>query len=279
MNICISWATWFLWKELTHRLLQQWHQISILTRSKSKAEKIFSHVNIAIFTRDQLNTTLLTWSEVVVHLSWAPLFHFPWSNSYKQKISGSRILTTKKLVQLLPSSCHTFICGSAIWYYPSSLTTVYDESYINTSPNNFLESVCVDRELQAAHAKTITRRVISLRTWIVEWNQWMKKQIIQATKCFGWVVLGSWDQYLSLISHASRCNKVIHCINTPELQWAVNLVDYTITMSEYIHKIAKETNRFVRLTIPTKIVSLILWWLNSLLLDSHIIKSIYFKNK
>lgn len=274
MNICISWATWFLWQWLAFKLLKEWHVISVLSRSYSKAFKLFWE-NIKVILRDTITKNHLEWVDIVIHLAWAPLFRFPWSNLYKKMIYDSRILTTKKLVALLPSSCHTFICGSAIGYYPSSLTSVYDELHINISPKSFLEKVCVDWEEQASKAKSERRRVIYLRTWIVEWNQWMKKKIVTTTKWVGWVVLW-WDQYLSLLSSSSWHNKVIECIHNKKLQWPINLVDYTISMDKCISSIARNLNRPVRLTIPNYIVKMILWPMSQIILDSHKVTSKYF---
>jgi hypothetical protein len=278
MNICISWATWFLGQWLVKKLLKQDHTITILSRSKSKVESVFGDM-VAVVLWDTLQSKDLEWIEAVIHLAGAPLFRFPWSTSYKKTIYNSRIHTTRKLVAVLPESCHIFLCWSAVWYYPSSEEIVYDETYCNNSPNSFLENVCIDREREAMKANAPHRRVVLLRTSIVEWDQWIRKKILQATKWFGWVILGSWDQYLSLITDSSRCNKVIECMHTPTLTWPVNLVDRTITMKAYIREIAQQTQRPVwRFTIPDRILICVLQWLSNLVLDSHKIYSRYFKN-
>jgi NAD dependent epimerase/dehydratase family enzyme len=89
----------------------------------------------------------------------------------------------------MPDSCHTFVCASATWYYPATSGEVFDVDYINNSPQNFLEKLCIEREKEAAKASTKSRRVIHLRSGLVTGSGTFEQKLQQSTKWFGGVVL------------------------------------------------------------------------------------------
>jgi NAD dependent epimerase/dehydratase family enzyme len=272
MKVLISWATWFLWKLLTHMLIKQWHAITILTRDKNKAYKIFANENVTVVTRDTLCLKQVAWIEIVVHLTGASLLRFPRTTRYKKTLYDSRIQTTRHLVNTLPSSCHTFVSASAIWYYPSSLTTHYAHQFINTSPSSFLEKMCVDREYEASLAKTTTRRVVYLRTWIIEWEQWFLPIITTAIKRYGWVIPWSWKQWISTISQQDRLVKVCHIIMNSEITWPINIVSKSESLESYMQRIATSNQRPLLFHIPERLIKFALWEFSSILLSSQYIK-------
>lgn len=268
MNILITWATWFLWKKITSVLIAQWHIITVLSRSRQKIADVFGR-DIQWLVWDDIQLTDLKNIEVCINLCWAPLLHFPRTTSYQHKIYTSRVQSTKKLVALLPMWCHTLISGSAIWYYPSSLTQIYDESYTNTSPDSFLQRVCVDREEEANQAISITRRVVVLRTGLVEWEEWIRALLLRSTRWLWGIVPWDWSQWLSVITHQSWVDKVLYCIQHHEIHWPVNLVDRTLTISQYIHEIAQLLKRPVRWSIPKQLLKFILGPFGEVILSSQ----------
>lgn len=273
MKILITWATWFLWKCLTKQLIKIWHELIVLSRSIDKVHKVFPTQEIWVLIRDSLTQEELEWVEVVIHLAWAPLLRFPWSSNYKKTLYTSRIQTTKKIVEVLPPSCHSFLCASATWYYPNSLTTIYDETYINSSPVSLLENICVDREHEASLAQTANRRIVCLRTWIVEWEQWFLPVITWAiNRCMG-MIPWTWKQWISTINKEEWIEKILHIIDTPSIQWPINMVTHSQSLETYMKSIAKKLNRPLLFRIPSKLIKFALWEFSSIILSSQYIKT------
>jgi hypothetical protein len=278
MKILIAWGTWYLWTLLIVQLLKCSHQIIILTRSKEKVVSQFPSSVKALLWKD-LSQESLQWVDTVINLAWASLLHFPWTKRYKSSIYSSRIDTTRKLVEALPESCHTFVSGSAIWYYPSNYSQSYDITFINTNPSSFLENVCVDREQEAMRAKTDSRRVIMLRTWLVEWDEWFLLPMKTAIQRYWWIVPWSWDQLFSTISYQDRVDSVITILNTQSIQWPQNLVTKSQPLKEYMKNLAKELHRPLLFSVPTIIIKSILWSFGEMILDSHFIVPSQFVEK
>lgn len=263
MHILITWATGFIWSQLVHTLDNLHHTVTLVTRNKEKARHMFSSkwITATYITREDIKAWILKESsiETVIHLAGAPITLFPWNKKNKDKIMLSRIETTKILVDHLPATCHSFLCGSATWYYPSHPTKLYTTKYINKKSESFLEKVCVTWESEAKKAQSETTRVVHLRTWIVLWPEKMDKMIRQATKWWWWVILWSGQQRMPTISLEERVATCLHVIENQSITWPINMVTKNLTHETYMREIAKELHRPVRWRIPEKILRYF-WW-------------------
>jgi uncharacterized protein (TIGR01777 family) len=257
MHICITWATWFLGTALTKQLLGLGHSITIITRSSDKAQKVHNN-SVKYLEWNHLSTKTLEWIEIMIHLAGTSISLFPWNKKNKARIYNSRIESTKHLVQHMPDTCHTFICGSAIWYYPSHPDYTYTATYINTTPTSFMEKLCIEWEKQTLKAQNSWRRVINLRTWLVLWKEKIWRLFHIQTKFLWWIILWSGEQRMSTITLDERVANVIVCIKNQYITWPVNMVSEHIRYKDYIHRLAKNLHRPVRLRIPKKILHLVL---------------------
>jgi len=268
MKILLTWATGFIGKELWKSLLTQGHKLIVVSRNKAKASSIFGSA-IQVLTREKINSISLQWIECVIHLAWSSLSDFPRNKTKKAIMRDSRIDTTRFLVNSLPDSCHSFICGSAIGYYPTDPEWEFDIDFINTDPWSFLEQLCVDRESEANRAKTTKRRVVRLRTWIVIWPDKFDRLMRTTTKRIWGVILWSWEQRMSLITRDKRISNCIKIVNNLSIKGPVNMVHTHIRHEEYIINLAKELNRPVRPKIPSWIIKTLLWDASVLMLGSQ----------
>lgn len=257
MKILITWASWFLWKQLVHDLLTLKKEVIVVSRNTWKTQKLFGE-KVKHLKREDITQQNLHWVSTIIHLAWAPINTFPRNNKNKKLLRDSRINTTKLLVEHLPDSCDSFICWSAIWYYPSSLEKCYDINFINKYPTTFMEKLCVDREEEAHKAKTSTRRVVHLRTWLVIWPEKVGKKIRQSIQRYMWWIPWSGEQRLSLITIKKRSESCIQIINNDNIEGPVNMVTKNIQLKEYMHQIAQELHRPIRGHIPAKIIKF-LW--------------------
>jgi len=276
MKITISGATGLLWSALTHALLNQWHKVTIISRSTTKSKKIFGD-KVSVLTWDKLNQENMYWCEVCIHLAGTSIMTLPWTQKTKNKIRNSRIDTTKKIVSVLPDTCHTFMCASAVWYYPPDTDTLYDANWKNTDPKTFLEKLCVEREDKARMAKTKTRRVIHIRTWLVIWPGTFEDKLITSIKWFGGIILWSGSQSMPQVTKHERVSNVLTCINNKNISWPINNVSKNISYKEYVYKLSKENNRPVWTHIPSRFIRWALWEASQLFLWSQKIQSFIYK--
>lgn len=169
MKVLVTGATGLIGKELVSLLLQNGIVIHYLTTS---AKKIDSEPNYHGFFWDPqkgiIDENCLLGVDAIIHLAGASIAK-RWTDSYKQEIIESRILTTNLLYNVLknnPNQVKQIVSASAIGIYPSSLTKIYTEENTSISPT-FLGSVVEkwEEELEKFHRLNIA--VCKLRIGLV----------------------------------------------------------------------------------------------------------------
>jgi hypothetical protein len=99
---------------------------------------------------------LLSGIDVVINLAGAPIIA-RWSNKYKEHLSESRIITTRKLteaISMMENKAKLLISASAIGIYSQHGIQVED----NYQPaGDFLGNLCINWELEAKKASSVTR--------------------------------------------------------------------------------------------------------------------------
>jgi uncharacterized protein (TIGR01777 family) len=107
-------------------------------------------------------------ADVVVHLAGASVSGGRWSAARKRELIGSRIDSTRVLVDAFEASGQppkAFVCASAVGYYgPAGEEPLAETSGAGT---DFLARLCVDWEAEAARAEAIGIRTVSLRFGVV----------------------------------------------------------------------------------------------------------------
>ncbi|MDM5270571.1 TIGR01777 family oxidoreductase [Sulfurovum sp. zt1-1] len=102
---------------------------------------------------------ILEQTDIVINLAGAPIIH-RWSESYKEVLYNSRILTTRKIVEamkLMNNKPELFISTSAIGIYATN-GPMSEANY--TYGDNFLSKICKDWEAEANEANEVMRVVI-----------------------------------------------------------------------------------------------------------------------
>ncbi len=168
MNIFITGGTGFVGTNLTRRLLDRGHEVTVV----SSTGKSHLDEDISTFHNLQANTTEKgSWQEdlgsydVIINLAGRSIFNY-WSESYKKKIYDSRVKTTRNLVDALPAQTATvLLSASAVGYYGDSGDVEQDES--GPPGSDFLAKVGVDWEKEALRAGEKGARVAVMRFGIV----------------------------------------------------------------------------------------------------------------
>lgn len=232
----ITGGTGFIGSRLVKEILQDGHQISVLTRKKIKDKKINYIQNLdGEFDYD-----------IVINLCGEAISQ-RWSKKVKDKIYNSRISLTNDLVQIINNSNKPpklFISGSAIGYYGTSDNLIFDEDSQPTLQNLFSQKICFDWENAAAKISKKTRLAIIRTSVVVGENGGIIKKMFLPFKLGLGGKIGNGNQYLSWIALEDVIGAVNHIINNENLSGAINLTTPRVTTNEIFSKtMAKKLNR------------------------------------
>jgi uncharacterized protein (TIGR01777 family) len=184
MKIVVAGGTGFLGAPLGSALLQDGHQVVVLTRGAPSTDGAERGVPAQ---RDRgagapgvtTSPRKVTWTPngapgpwadeldgagVVVNLAGESIAARRWTAAQKQRILDSRLLATRSLVEAIRGAARppqVFVSGSAVGYYGPRGDEMVTE---DTPPgSDFLARVCVQWEAEAQRAGSSTR-VVCLRT-------------------------------------------------------------------------------------------------------------------
>jgi uncharacterized protein (TIGR01777 family) len=202
MKIFMTGGTGFVGTNLTNRLVENGHRLTLLTRRIGERRPLPPGADYL----EGDPTSPGPWQdrmaehEVVINLAGTSIFK-RWTNSAKKEILESRMRTTQNLVDALSArkglNTH-FFSTSAVGYYGFH----GDEDLDEDSPpgEDFLASLSVEWETLAMKAETHGARVVPLRFGIVLGKDGgALKQMIPLFKLYLGSPLGSGKQWFSWV--------------------------------------------------------------------------------
>ncbi|MGB0936102.1 MAG: TIGR01777 family oxidoreductase [Colwellia sp.] len=270
MNILVTGGTGLIGRALIKELLNQNTSITVLTRSKVKAKKLFDpKVNLI----ENLSLDNIESCDVIINLAGEPIANKRWSSPQKTKICQSRWQITEQLTQLikqanLPPSL--FISGSAIGIYGSGSNQPIDENFIDFHPE-FTHTVCSQWEQKALDACSDKTRVVLLRTGIVLDNNGgaMAKMLLPFKLGVGGKI-GDGKQFMSWIHIDDMVSAILHIKEKQDIEGAVNLTaPNAVSNDEFSHSLAKQLNRLCLFTTPKWFLNLLLGEMSGLLVNGQ----------
>lgn len=219
MNLLITGGTGFIGSALCSRLLEENHNIVVLSRYP---EKIHSPIK-AITDLNELKDNDIF--DIVINLAGEPIANKRWNDKQKHKIFSSRIDTTKKLISYfknLENKPNLFLSGSAIGYYGIDKTNnVIEEESIGD--NSFASELCQKWEAVALKAEDLGIRTCLLRTGIVLGKNGgaLSKMLPLFKICLGGKI-GQGKQWMSWIHIDDLVGIILFCIDHDNLNGAIN---------------------------------------------------------
>lgn len=167
MKIFITGGTGFIGSHLSSALLQKGH--FVVAAGGRPVNGGLRHPNLKYISAD--TTKKGPWQQelkdidAVINLAGRSIFK-RWDEKYKKSIYDSRILTTRNLVEALPSGGEIALCStSAAGYYGNRGDDILTES--ESPGSDFLAVVCRDWEEEAFKAKDKGIRVVTTRFGVV----------------------------------------------------------------------------------------------------------------
>jgi uncharacterized protein (TIGR01777 family) len=258
MRTLITGSSGFIGSQLIPFLENRGNEIFRLVRNHN----IVSETNI-FWNPDkgELDKKLIENFQVIVHLAGENISSRRWSKKQKEKIYGSRINSTRFLVEILKkikSPPHSLICASAVGIYGNRGSETLTEA--SPKGNGFLPDLVWEWEKIASSAEGFGIRVVSLRTGVVLSKRGgaLAKLLLPFKIGLGSIV-GSGNQYFPWIT-LNDVNEVISFImENRAISGAVNVVaPETNTNYEFSKALGKVLRRPVIFKVPEAILKLIL---------------------
>ena len=265
MNILLTGGSGLIGSELTKILIENGHQVRILTREK-EIEHPFYH-----WEKDTIDEKVFENLDGIIHLAGS-LIAKRWTNSYKKEIFSSRVDTANLLfeyVKKLNIDLKFFISASGTAYYGQITSNkIFKES---DEPNiDFLGKVCVAWENAAYQFEKIGARVVCLRTSFVlskngEGFKLLKKPIQLGVGAN----LGNGKQWMPWIHITDLIQMYAEAVDNDKIKGSYNASSpQYINHSEFNHTLARKMNKpFFIPNIPAFVMKLALGEMSSLVLN------------
>jgi uncharacterized protein (TIGR01777 family) len=196
MKILITGGSGFVGSNLTDFLLSRGHQVIAIGRSEPQhgVDRANYHFVAADTTSKGPWQKELADADAVVNLAGATIFR-RWTKTYKKQIYDSRILTTRNVVEALPSDTNFTLCSaSGAGYYGSRKDDILKED--EKAGSDFLADVSKDWEQEASLASAKGVRVAIMRFGVILGkNGGAMSKLIPAFKMFVGGPLGDGNQW------------------------------------------------------------------------------------
>lgn len=268
-KILIAGITGLIGKKLYHELKNQF-DIYGLVRNKEKALKNISDIEFFEWDDSELNLLKLIESvDVVINLSGKSIAKNRWTKKVKREIYNSRILSTRKLANLIVKSSkrpELFIVASAVGYYGLDIEKVSDES--SPPSEDFLGKVCVDWEKESEIVESVGVRRVNVRiSTVLSRDGGALPLITLPFKFFLGSYFGSGKQYLPWIHEEDLCKLFQFIIENKNIDGPINAVSpHSVTMKEFCKTIGKILNRPCLIRVPEWKMKLLVGEMSELLL-------------
>jgi len=270
MNILITGGTGFIGSALIKRLIEEGHNVTVLSRFPDKVEILCGQDVKALGSLSQLKAE--DHYEVIVNLAGAPIVDARWSEARKQIIRESRIGLTKELITCIANMTikpELLISGSAIGYYGDQGDTALTEQ--STPYDDFSQRLCADWETTAKQAEQLGVRVCLIRTGLVIAHDggFLQRLLLPFRIGLGGVI-GDGRQWMSWIHRQDWINIAMTMMADTSMQGPYNATaPNPITNSEFTQILAQTLNRPALLPAPAWILKILLGERSQLVLSSQ----------
>jgi len=273
MKVLITGATGMIGSELASLFLQNGISVHYLTTSKNEI-KSENNFHGFYWNPEQgiIDENCMLGVDSIVHLAGATISK-RWTESYKQEIIESRIVSANLLYKLLKNNPHQvrqFVSASAIGIYPDSLSKTYteDEKLIDAS---FLGNVVVKWEESVDKFRLLDIKVCKIRTGLVLSKKGgMLQELLKPIKMGIGSPFGTGKQWQSWI-HIHDLVHLYFFVVQNQWQGIYNAVaPNPVTNRELTEAVAKKLHKpFFMPNIPKFLMKIILGEMHILLFTSQ----------
>ena len=255
-RIIISGATGLIGSRLASELASSGFEITIFTRNINKSRMMVPTAKNYVewdYRRPEKWEDHLEGANAVIHLAGASIAGKRFTDSYKKKVRGSRIISTRNIVKAIAEikdKPKAFICASGINYYGDSGDRKLTES--SGAGNDFLADVCKEWEDEAAEAEKFGVRRVCVRTSpVMSTVGGMVKTLLPLFRFYLGASLGSGSQWFSWIHIDDIIKLYKFAVENESVSGAVNASSPNpVRMDEFADYLGETLHKPVFLKVP-----------------------------
>lgn len=249
-RILVTGATGFIGGRLVAGLVADGHSVTVLTRDRANAAGLPAPLWI-VTSLDQIPSD--AWFDAVVNLAGEPIANGLWTLRKRRRILRSRLRMTRGLLALfarLDRQPAVLVSGSAIGWYG-----LRDDGELSESSPGapcFSHRLCDSWEREAARARSLGLRVVSLRIGLVLGIEGGVLARMLTPFEFGLGgPFGDGRQWMSWIGRDDLVRLICHAIATPALAGPVNATaPQPVRNDEFSARLGAALHRPARLRVP-----------------------------
>ncbi len=283
MNILITGGTGLIGRALVTKLIEDGHEVTVLTRNPEKAKTIL-HSGSLTKKWDGINTSdwasIIEQTDVVINLAGASIageslqaiLTRRWTDQQKNRILQSRLNAGKALVTAIQAASKkpaVLIQASAVGFYGPHENQIIPE---NTPPGtDFLASVCQSWEESTAEVEEMGVRRVVIRTGLVFAPEGgILPLMLLPFRLFVGGPIGNGKQAVSWIHLDDQINAIRFTIENESAHGAYNLsAPNPVNNAEFGRIAGKKLRRPNWLPIPGFAIKLVLGEKATLVLDGQ----------
>ncbi len=271
MKIFITGGSGFVGTNLSFYLLEKGHRV--IAVGTSSAHNVIRHDNFHYISAD--TTIKGGWQhalknvDAVINLAGKNIFK-RWSDTYKDQIYTSRILTTRNLVDAIPDKKDSILCStSASGYYGDRADEILKEDAL--PGNDFAAKVCRDWEKEAFQAEAKGVRVAAMRFGVVLGkNGGALAKMVPAFKSFAGGPLGSGLQWFPWIHMDDLIAAIIFILENPDVKGPINFCSPNpVRNRDFAGALGQVLNRPSVMRAPSFMIRLIMGEMGKSLMSSQ----------
>jgi uncharacterized protein (TIGR01777 family) len=271
MKIFITGGSGFVGTNIALYLLGKGH--SVIAIGTSSAHKVIQHDKFHYISAD--TTIKGDWQDAlksvdaVINLAGKSIFK-RWSDTYKDQIYTSRILTTRNLVEAITDQKDIIFCStSAVGYYGDRADEVLKEDAL--PGNDFAAKLCRDWEKEAFQAQAKGVRVAAMRFGVVLGKDGgALAKMVPAFKSFAGGPLGSGLQWFPWIHMDDLIAAIIFILETSDLKGPINFCSPNpVRHCDFANALGQVLNRPSVLRAPSFMIRMIMGEMGKALMSSQ----------
>ncbi len=260
-KVLVTGGTGLVGKHLCRRLLEQGHEVTSLSRTKSPDNEIPSY--LWDLEKRSIDPEAVFSADYLVHLAGTNIGGKRWTNKRRQQILDSRVRSGEIIFnQVITQNKQprAYITASAVGYY-GAVTTAEPFEETSAPSDDFLGQTCSAWEHVADKFSGMGVRSVKIRTGIVlsKDGGTLSKLSMPVRLGLG-AALGDGKQYIPWIHIDDLCNIYLQAIEDANMRGAYNAVaPEQVTNKEFTRKMAHVLTKPLWLpNIPTTALRLIL---------------------
>ncbi|MFC2084533.1 TIGR01777 family oxidoreductase [Bacteroidota bacterium] len=259
-RVLITGATGLIGKHICQNLMKRGDEIIIVSRSNEKAKNAIPGAKVYIDWEElrlqgkNYPCELLEGIDAVINLAGENVMSKRWTEKQKEKILNSRVLGTKKLIEIiskLSNKPECFLSASAIGYYGNSEIVEFTED--DEPSDNFLGQVtkCWEEEVKKINKINDIREVRIRLGIILDKKEGAFVKFIPQFKYFLGGTLGGGTQWFPWIHIHDVVSIFLFALDNKNVVGPVNAVaPEFINMKEFCLSLGKTMRRPSILKIP-----------------------------